>query len=136
MGPRAVPDAIGAGGYLELALGDLKTRALIIANARPDDGGAYVPESVGGPITELLGEVALNLALAYIAVLADSPMTAKCFTLPGNKERELLSLALGKAWVTLDWWRRQSAPVVISRITERMDELQRAVAAAKWEVAP
>lgn len=136
MNPRSDTDPIGAGGYLEIVLGDLKSRAVIIANARPDDGGAYVPDQVGGPMTELLAAVCRNLAEAYVCLLADSPGGAECWNRPGDRKRECVQMALAKAWFTLDWWRRQSAPVVIARITDRLDELQRAVANAKWEVAP
>lgn len=136
MNPRSETDPIGAGGYLEIVMGDLKSRAVIIANARPDDGGAYVPDQVGGPMTELLAAVCHNLALAYVCLLADSPIGAACFDKPGDTKRETVQLALSKAWFTLDWWRRQSAPVVIGRITDRLDELQRAVANAKWQVQP
>lgn len=136
MNPRTEGDPIGAGGYLEIVLGDLKSRAVIIANARPDDGGAYVPDLVGAPMTELLAAVCHNLALAYVCLLADSPGGASLWGRPGDTQRETVQLALSKAWFTLDWWRRQSAPVVISRINDRLDELQRAVANAKWQVAP
>ena len=126
MATRGKLDPITVADRLTVALEDLDTYKLVIASQRPDTGGAFIPEANGAAITEILAAVMDHCAAALIACLADAPK-------PDELLEEKIGIAFNSARNCLTWWRKQDAPVVIGRLTDRLEGVHRMIANAQWQ---